>query len=87
MAMLPWLGRASELTSELETRADHHLLRCFPPLRPSFQAIELDPKNHVLFSNRSAAHGGAKDYDAALKDAEEVRGHDISLTQLDRAHH
>ena len=33
------------------------------------QAIELDPSNHVLFSNRSASHASLKDYEAALKDA------------------
>ena len=37
------------------------------------QAIELDPKNHVLWSNRSAAKVGKKEYSAALEDAEEVR--------------
>jgi tetratricopeptide (TPR) repeat protein len=33
------------------------------------QAIELDPSNHVLFSNRSASHASLKDYEAALDDA------------------
>lgn len=33
------------------------------------QAIELDPSNHVLYSNRSAAHSSLRDYDAALDDA------------------
>jgi hypothetical protein len=36
------------------------------------QAIELDPTNHVLFSNRSAAYGGKKDYASALDDANKV---------------
>jgi len=35
------------------------------------QAIAIDPKNHVLWSNRSAAKAGKKDYDGALADAEE----------------
>ncbi|KAG8893485.1 Hsp90 cochaperone, partial [Tulasnella sp. 403] len=34
------------------------------------QAILLDPNNHVLFSNRSAAKAGLKDWDGALEDAE-----------------
>ena len=36
------------------------------------QAIELDPSNHVLWSNRSAAKAGKRLWDAALEDAEEV---------------
>jgi stress-induced-phosphoprotein 1 len=36
------------------------------------QAIQLDPQNHVLFSNRSAAKAGKKQWDQALEDAEQV---------------
>lgn len=35
------------------------------------QAIALDSKNHVLFSNRSAAHAGKRDWTKALQDAEQ----------------
>ncbi|KAL0581225.1 Hsp90 cochaperone [Marasmius crinis-equi] len=35
------------------------------------QAVALDPKNHVLYSNRSASYAGKKDWTAALKDAEQ----------------
>ncbi|KZT13111.1 uncharacterized protein LAESUDRAFT_30060 [Laetiporus sulphureus 93-53] len=36
------------------------------------QAIALDPNNFVLFSNRSAAKAGKRQYAAALEDAEQV---------------
>ena len=40
------------------------------------QALELDPNNFVLWSNRSAAKAGKKDWAAALADAEQVGCHD-----------
>ena len=36
------------------------------------QAIELDPENHVLYSNRSAAYLQADKHSEALKDAEKT---------------
>jgi stress-induced-phosphoprotein 1 len=38
------------------------------------QAIELDPNNHVLYSNRSACYASIKDFDAALSDAIKTTG-------------
>ncbi|KAJ9662142.1 Hsp90 cochaperone [Coniosporium apollinis] len=36
------------------------------------QAIELEPSNHVLYSNRSGSYASLKDFDKALEDATKV---------------
>lgn len=36
------------------------------------EAIEQDPSNHILFSNRSAAYAKINDYENSLKDAEQT---------------
>lgn len=33
------------------------------------QAVEIEPTNHVLYSNRSGAYASMKDFDKALEDA------------------
>lgn len=42
-------------------------------IREFTSAIELAPDNHVLYSNRSAAHASLRDFAAAKEDAEKVR--------------
>lgn len=36
------------------------------------KAIEIEPSNHVLYSNRSGAYASLKDFDHALEDANKV---------------
>ncbi|TAQ87478.1 hypothetical protein B7494_g4203 [Chlorociboria aeruginascens] len=36
------------------------------------EAIEIEPTNHILYSNRSAAYASKKEYENALKDADKV---------------
>ena len=44
----------------------------FTPFRPLSQAIEIDPTNHVYYSNRSAAYLSMGQASEALTDAERV---------------
>jgi Flp pilus assembly protein TadD len=43
------------------------------------KALDLDQNNHVLWSNRSAAKAGKRDWDGALADAEQVRYLSVSV--------
>ncbi|KAG7305966.1 hypothetical protein JYU34_008531 [Plutella xylostella] len=52
------LGNAALSSEDFETAVKHYT-----------EAIALDPSNHVLYSNRSAAHAKAENYAAALEDA------------------
>lgn len=36
------------------------------------QAIAIQPENHILYSNRSAAYASKKDWDSALNDADKT---------------
>ena len=46
------------------------------------KALDLDPNNHVLWSNRSAAKAAKKDWEGALADAEQVVHPLIYLSKL-----
>lgn len=43
------------------------------------QALAIDPANHVLWSNRSAARAGQKQWSDALTDAEKVSTMRVSM--------
>lgn len=47
------------------------------------KAIDLEPQNFVLWSNRSAAKAAKKQYSAALEDAEKVRPLHSLVTDFD----
>jgi stress-induced-phosphoprotein 1 len=61
MEELKQQGNAFFSNGEFESAVD-----CFT------RAIALDPSNHVLYSNRSAAYAQLGDYEQALQDAEKT---------------
>ena len=61
MEELKQQGNAFFSNGEFESAVD-----CFT------RAIALDPRNHVLYSNRSAAYAQLGDYEQALQDAEKT---------------
>ena len=42
------------------------------------EALQLDPDNHILYSNRSAAHVKLKQYEMALQDA--IKAQELNST-------
>ncbi|XP_037072255.1 stress-induced-phosphoprotein 1-like [Pollicipes pollicipes] len=66
-------GKAEELKKQgnAATAAGNHQ----EAVRLYSEAIQADPTNHVLWSNRSAAHASLKQYEAALSDAEKAIEH------------
>ena len=59
----------TQLTLSSFTRHYARHSRCITDDVCCFRALSLDPKNHVLLSNRSAAFAGLEDYANALVDA------------------
>jgi len=46
---------------------------CLTKYREKFtEAIDIDPSNHVLYSNRSGSYASLKQFDKALEDATKV---------------
>lgn len=50
----------------LLARRNNKLIRCSEKFT---QAIEIEPQNHILYSNRSAVYAAQSEYQKALEDA------------------